>query len=148
MKIPQTRQDAITAGDRNRQKSRIYADQKGRCLGCHARKSIDNLTRHHVILFSRGGSESDDNICLLCQKCHERCHDRDRHVQYEALKPILLAFGFNTKKDRAHMYAEYRNFGVFGPRFKPPAMVDLMRWEDDGGNVSRETIHPTEEESK
>jgi 5-methylcytosine-specific restriction endonuclease McrA len=47
---------------------RLYKLQKGKCAGCYARLSKYHLD-HNMPLFL-GGSNTDDNIQLLCPRCN------------------------------------------------------------------------------
>lgn len=124
--------------DHHPQKYRLYSAQQGRCLACNRKQRYAYLTRHHVILHACGGSDDDGNICLLCADCHAKCHHYNRRIQHDALKPILIAFGFGPEV-RDEFYAMYRNYGVFGPRhqtiLRREKELELARWADDGGSV-------------
>ncbi|MDQ5883067.1 MAG: 5-methylcytosine-specific restriction enzyme [Patescibacteria group bacterium] len=41
------------------------------CLFCG---TTQNLTIHHVIPLSQGGDNSDDNLVVLCDSCHQKLH--------------------------------------------------------------------------
>ena len=126
------------AADHHAQKQRIFACQRYRCLGCDRRRKYNELTRHHVILRVRGGADTDENICLLCETCHANCHNWDKRVQHDALRPVLLAFGYGSVA-RGELYAMYRQYGVFGVNIwtmrRREIGAELMRWSDDGGAV-------------
>lgn len=63
---------AFTASDINR----IHIAQRGRCACC-ARKLGRSFHRDHKIPLSRGGSNSADNIELLCGRCNLRKGAKD-----------------------------------------------------------------------
>jgi len=41
----------------------------------HCKKSSKELHKHHIVPRSRGGTDDDDNIVLLCIDCHGLAHD-------------------------------------------------------------------------
>ena len=118
------------------QKARIFAQQGRACLICQAVFLYEEMTRHHIILKCRGGSDNDANICLICRPCHGLCHHYDKRIQHDALRPILMQLGL-TAPERAKLYAMYRAYGVFGPKIKVIRGREhrkaISQWADDGG---------------
>jgi hypothetical protein len=49
-----------------------WAEAHKRCWGCGRRKWKRNFDRCHIIPRSLGGSNSADNLVLLCQRCHKQ----------------------------------------------------------------------------
>lgn len=53
-------------------------------LGCEPEEKIVRivLTGHHIIALAEGGSNSDDNLTALCQRCHNLADSpmRQRHA--------------------------------------------------------------------
>lgn len=45
-----------------------YADH------CYFCDNIENLEKHHIIPKSKGGLDTNDNLILLCRKCHRKIH--------------------------------------------------------------------------
>jgi hypothetical protein len=69
-------------------------------LGCeNCGSEHDPLHVHHEVPISKGGSHSVDNLCVLCEKCHERQHG-GRAFQYgEDAQPGPFAKKLNTLRD-------------------------------------------------
>jgi hypothetical protein len=60
--------------------SEIASDLKnsiGECQNCRKPKSETVLEVHHVVPVSRGGSHNEENLRVLCRKCHEATHNED-----------------------------------------------------------------------
>lgn len=136
-----TRRSGPISSDHHAQKRRLYEHQTGRCYACAERKKYNELTRHHVILHACGGSDDDENICLLCERCHWKCHCPFDGVRHDVLRPIFIAFGFGPRV-RSELYQMYRRYGVFGPRLRKVRSVAsreyseaMERWEGEGGSV-------------
>ena len=53
-----------------KEKSALYAGQKGRYNGCRLKLPMRNLTVDHIRPFSRGGGERLTNLQLLCSSCN------------------------------------------------------------------------------
>ena len=60
----------LTAGAYARLRRHVVERDGGRCVLC-----LQNGTDvHHVIYRSQGGTDSLNNLVLLCRHCHERAH--------------------------------------------------------------------------
>jgi len=56
------------------------------CQICGTVGSKDNpLTVHHIVYKCRGGSNSPENLVLLCQRCHRNLHSQDRYQKHRAI---------------------------------------------------------------
>jgi hypothetical protein len=51
----------------------VWQRDKGKCVKCG---SQENLEYDHIIPVSRGGSNTERNIQLLCEKCNREKHDK------------------------------------------------------------------------
>ncbi len=60
------------------------------CIGCNTTK---NLTRHHVVRESRGGSSLPLNLITLCRSCHDEVEER--------------IDAFNMQKSKLFCYYDY-----------------------------------------
>lgn len=49
--------------------------QRGKCANCHKKLTAPQID--HVLPVSRGGSNTDDNVQLLCGFCNRRKHAKD-----------------------------------------------------------------------
>lgn len=83
---------SVRAGPAWRRRYRIFERDGWRCRvpGCTARR---NLQVHHVRFRSRGGSDDDANLAVLCATHHLQCIHRD-HVRCHVLPDGLLAWEF------------------------------------------------------
>lgn len=52
------------------------------------KNSIPFLEAHHIIWFSRGGSDAIDNVVALCPNCHRKMHILDDEKHKKALSNI------------------------------------------------------------
>jgi 5-methylcytosine-specific restriction endonuclease McrA len=50
-------------------------EQRGKCANCHKKLTAPQID--HVLPVSRGGSNTDDNVQLLCGFCNRRKHAKD-----------------------------------------------------------------------
>lgn len=57
-------------------KHRLYGQQEGRCNGCKVHFPFRNMTLDHIIPKSKGGSDTDDNLQLLCNACNSKKGNR------------------------------------------------------------------------
>jgi 5-methylcytosine-specific restriction endonuclease McrA len=55
-----------------RNKLHMYRRDGYHCRFC---KTTHNLTPHHIIFRSQGGSDELDNLLTLCINCHTAVHD-------------------------------------------------------------------------
>jgi 5-methylcytosine-specific restriction endonuclease McrA len=46
----------------------------GRCMMCGEIGGWLGLSLHHKTFRSQMGDDSDDNLILICHKCHSACH--------------------------------------------------------------------------
>ena len=53
---------------------RIYVERGGICEICGNKYPLNNLQLHHKILKSKNGRDIDNNLLLLCPKCHNIIH--------------------------------------------------------------------------
>lgn len=64
------------AVDRKRQnlrahKARLATRDGKKCFCCNAKLGYDELTIEHILSFSHGGTDNDNNLCLVCQPCNK-----------------------------------------------------------------------------
>jgi 5-methylcytosine-specific restriction endonuclease McrA len=53
---------------------RLYSERGGVCEACGKRFPMELLELHHIVSRSDGGRDVDENLKLLCGKCHEVRH--------------------------------------------------------------------------
>lgn len=53
---------------------RVFRRDRWTCKNPLCRKTR-NLTPHHIIKRSQGGSDTEDNMITLCVKCHDEIHN-------------------------------------------------------------------------
>ena len=53
-------------------RERLYRERSGTCQICNEKKSIRDLTLHHIIPKSIGGRDIDVNLMLICVSCHRK----------------------------------------------------------------------------
>ena len=49
-----------------------YGEQEGRCTGCREHFPYKNMTIDHIVPRAKGGTDTDDNIQLLCNWCNSK----------------------------------------------------------------------------
>jgi hypothetical protein len=54
-----------------KQKIRVYKNQKDKCAICEQKFDIKELDAHHKVAFGDGGETTVENCQLLCQNCHD-----------------------------------------------------------------------------
>ena len=57
----------------NEVRTKVWNRDNGQCVMCGRQ---ENLEFDHIIPFSKGGNNSEDNIQLLCQKCNAEKRDK------------------------------------------------------------------------
>ena len=62
--------------DRKRQnlrahKARLATRDGKKCFCCNAKLGYDELTIEHLLSFSHGGTDNDNNLCLVCKPCNK-----------------------------------------------------------------------------
>jgi 5-methylcytosine-specific restriction endonuclease McrA len=62
--------------DKNKQA--MYRRDNWRCRHCN---SSHNLTPHHIVFQSQGGTDDLDNLVTLCIVCHNAVHDGNLSVK-------------------------------------------------------------------
>ena len=59
---------------RNYELNKIEPPKDGLCQECRQPPDFRGLAKHHIILRSRGGKDTQDNLLWLCAKCHSLKH--------------------------------------------------------------------------
>lgn len=52
-------------------KSKLATRDGKNCFACLAKLGFDELTIEHILSFSHGGTDNDNNLCLLCSPCNK-----------------------------------------------------------------------------
>ena len=60
----------------SQKRERLYKERGGICERCREKKSIIQLTLHHIVPKSMGGRDIDANLILLCAGCHSEKHEK------------------------------------------------------------------------
>lgn len=82
------------------------------CEWCGA--SNTRLQHHHIIFRSAYGSDTMNNLILLCEKCHHELAHGVEARKYRVLfsqriaDPIGLAFNMRHKEEAIEIYQKYR----------------------------------------
>ncbi len=58
-------------------KHTLFGKQEGKCNGCGHSFPFQNFTRDHMVPTRRGGTDSDENLQLLCGRCNSIKGDHD-----------------------------------------------------------------------
>jgi 5-methylcytosine-specific restriction endonuclease McrA len=53
---------------------RLVGERGGVCEDCHQSPDWRGLAPHHKIKRSQGGRDTEDNIIILCGRCHSLRH--------------------------------------------------------------------------
>lgn len=70
-------------------KSRLMVMQKGKCAVCRDDLSVTGAHRDHIIPLALGGSNTDQNIQLLCPSCNSSKHAK-HPVEFMQSRGFLL----------------------------------------------------------
>lgn len=62
-------------------KARLYIKYGTKCEVCGKEFRESELTGHHIIMRSKGGSITEDNILIACYNCH---FGRINHMMYDS----------------------------------------------------------------
>ena len=62
-------------------KEYLYSKYGQRCEVCGKEFEKDKLTAHHIIMKSRGGEVTEDNILIACCNCH---FGTINHIEYDS----------------------------------------------------------------
>lgn len=69
--------------------SRLMSLQRGKCACCKCRISAGGFHMDHVVPLSSGGSNTDDNIQLLCPTCNVRKSNKNP-IEFMQQRGFLL----------------------------------------------------------
>jgi 5-methylcytosine-specific restriction endonuclease McrA len=67
----------------------LFKKQRGRCIGCRASLRKTGYHIDHVIALSRGGTNTDSNVQLLCPPCNQAKHAK-HPVEFMQSRGFLL----------------------------------------------------------
>ena len=121
-------QKGVNWGLKNR-KAYVLLRDDYKCQVCH--KSKVPLHVHHIQYHSKEGSNHEDNLITLCEKCHKDIHNGTRKLRKQGLKKSLkdatqmnhlasllkreypkakITYGFITKANRQKMGLEKEHY--------------------------------------
>lgn len=108
----------------------VESRDRAQCQACGYGEGIPDLTNifsvHHMVPVQYGGSDSTDNLILLCQNCHKMAHDYEvgrialteqTYNQHDFIKKVV-AIGNIMRKTRQK--------GILKLREEDPAMAKRM----------------------
>lgn len=75
-----------------------YERDKYKCRKCGRE---EDLTLHHVVYRSLGGSHTPSNLVLVCLKCHQRIHNKELYPKW-----INGVWMFVDKKSWRYQYSK------------------------------------------
>ncbi|MCY4108351.1 MAG: DNA methyltransferase, partial [Chloroflexi bacterium] len=89
-----TRDDLAKLPNYRTHKHRLYGRQEGICNGCRILFPFRNMTVDHIVPVSRGGSDSLDNLQLLCGACNSMKGQRSQaaflaYLQVQGITPYV-----------------------------------------------------------
>ena len=67
-------------------KDTLYLKQEGKCSGCDLVFPMRNLELDHIVPRSKDGSNTDDNLQLLCGYCNRKKGNRSQKYLKESLR--------------------------------------------------------------
>ena len=62
-------------------KEYLYSKYGCRCEVCGKEFAKDELTGHHIVMRSKGGEVTEDNILIACYNCH---FGKINHIKYDS----------------------------------------------------------------
>jgi RNA-directed DNA polymerase len=69
----------------------IWESQKGLCLICHQKITLESKwDTHHIQLRCEGGNDNMSNLVMLHPNCHRQIHSQ----RLEVVKPVSVKRGF------------------------------------------------------
>ena len=66
----------------------IWERDKGMCYMCHSQLSLDKIELDHLMPVAFGGSSSDTNLAVACQKCNRARGTRIEEAQIAKLAEL------------------------------------------------------------
>ncbi len=99
-------------------KAKLAARDGKKCFCCLAKLGFDELTIEHILSFSHGGTDNDNNLCLVCQPCNKLLGNKPVARKIEMI--IQRRQGFGTLDE----LGGYSEFAIVDPKafakVKPP----------------------------
>lgn len=117
------------AVDRKRQnlrarKARLATRDGKKCFCCNAKLGYDELTIEHILSFSHGGTDNDNNLCLVCLPCNKLLGNKPITKKIEMM--MQRRQGFGTIDELGGM----SEFSTIDPKafakVKPPKNKDII----------------------
>ena len=70
------------------------------CRSCGKANCRGIYHRHHIVYRSQGGATSMENVCLLCQPCHDAVHAGTLHLSGNADETLRIEWRMRRRNEQ------------------------------------------------
>lgn len=79
-------------------KAKLASRDGKKCFACLAKLGFDELTIEHILSFSHGGTDNDNNLCLMCQPCNKLMSNKSITKKIETIIELRQSYLTNREK--------------------------------------------------
>jgi hypothetical protein len=105
-------------------KARLANRDGKKCFCCNEKLGFDELTIEHLLSFSHGGTDNDNNLCLVCKPCNRLLGNLPVARKIELIMQRRQGLGTIESPEG------YSEFSTIDPkalaRVKPPKNKDII----------------------
>lgn len=105
------------------QKARLATRDGKRCFAHGEKMEFDQLTIEHLLSFSHGGSDNENNLCLVCDPCNKELGNLPITKKIEKMMQLRNAYlrritAINLDAETRHEIAKSTHLAKYGDRNK------------------------------